>query len=83
MALIHFLLIYDHRQQKLLGAKRYEDPTEAVEAYGQLEREHRGDEGLEIVLIGSDSLETIRQTHGNYFDGETPAVLEELAGASA
>ena len=28
-----------------------------------------GDPRMEIVLIGSDSLETVRLTHANYFDG--------------
>lgn len=79
MTLIHYLLVYDHRQQKLLQAVPFDDDEEAAEAYGRLEREHRNDPDLEIVLIGSDSLETIRQTHGNYFDGESPAVLAALA----
>jgi hypothetical protein len=34
---------------------------------------HRHDSNLEIVLIGSDSLDTIRSTHGNYFDGKRAA----------
>jgi hypothetical protein len=77
--LIHYLLMYDHRQQKLLQAEPYDDATTAAEAYARLEREHREDTGLEIVLISADSLDTIRLTHGNYFDGEGPAVTEQVA----
>jgi hypothetical protein len=48
--------------------------------YARLEREHlnRAD-GVEIVLIGSDSLETVKVTHANYFDG-TVAVSKYFAG---
>lgn len=41
----------------------------ALEAYAAKEVEHRDDRSVEIVLIGSDSIETVRLTHANYFDG--------------
>lgn len=34
---------------------------------------------LEIVLIGSDSIETVRLTHANYYDGMV-TVSQYLAG---
>jgi hypothetical protein len=34
---------------------------------------------MEIVLIGSDSLETVMLTHANYFDG-TASVSKYLVG---
>lgn len=69
MPLIHFLLMYDLDRQELVGAPReFADPARAAEAYAELEEQHRHDDRLEIVLIGADSLETIRSTHGNYFD---------------
>lgn len=52
----------------------------AMAAYAQLERDHdQKDTAIEIVLIGSDSLETVRLTHANYFDG-TATVSKYLAG---
>jgi hypothetical protein len=30
-------------------------------------------DAIEIVLIGSDSLETVKVTHANYFDGTVAA----------
>jgi predicted ATPase len=38
-------------------------------------REHMEDssDAIEIVLIGSDSLETVKVTHANYFDGTVAA----------
>ncbi|MHB8469480.1 MAG: hypothetical protein ACYDCH_06980 [Gaiellaceae bacterium] len=71
MPLIHFLLMYDLDRQELVGEPReFVNPDEATAAYAELEQKHRRDSNLEIVLIGSDSLETIKSTHGNYFDGK-------------
>lgn len=83
MPLIHFLIVFDHGQQRLISADEFSDATEAANAYAELERLHRGNENLEIVLVGADSLDTIRQTHGNYFDGEEPAPHRDLAGATS
>jgi hypothetical protein len=70
MPLIHFLLVYDLDRQELVGDPReFSKPAEAAAAYAELEQRHQGDPNLEIVLIGADSLETIKSTHGNYFDG--------------
>jgi len=82
--LIHFLLVFDHLAGALVGdPQEFSDATEAANAYAQLEREHRGDRHLEIVLVGSDSIETIRQTHGNYFAGDRRSrrFAEELAAS--
>ena len=65
---IHFLLVYDRRQQKLVFQRPYENAEEAVKAYEAMEEKHRKDRQMEIVLVGADSLETIMLTHGNYFD---------------
>ncbi|MCC6223700.1 MAG: hypothetical protein IT201_09470 [Thermoleophilia bacterium] len=68
MPLHHFLLVFDLDRQELVGEPRqFADPTEAAAAYAALEGKHRGDRNLEIVLIGADSLDTIRHTHPNYF----------------
>jgi vacuolar-type H+-ATPase subunit F/Vma7 len=72
MALQHFLLVYDLNVQRLISQKQYEDGEEAARAYAQLEREYQGRKDFEIVLVGADSIETIRQTHAHYF--ESPGV---------
>jgi hypothetical protein len=72
MPLIHYLIIYDHSTQSLVGEpQEFTDPDEAARAYARAERKHRDDTNLEIVLIGADSLDTIRLTHGNYFEGDS------------
>ncbi len=68
MPLVHFLLVYDRTQGKLVVQRPYVDAKEAVKAYEGMEAEHRDDRQMEIVLVGADSLETIMLTHGNYFD---------------
>lgn len=79
MSVLHFLLVYDVRRRHLISAQPYEDAQPASDAYGLAEREHVNDQGVEIVLVGADSLDTIRQTHGHYFnDGEPKVVLPEL-----
>ena len=80
MSLIHFLLTYDSRTGQL-GVQQFDDPSEATAAYGEAERAHLDDRELEIVLIGSDSLETIRQTHGHYFSNGAAVRLPKFAGS--
>jgi hypothetical protein len=77
--IVHFLLVYDRRQQKLIFQQRYADSQEAVAAYEQMEEKHRGEREMEIVLVGADSIETVMLTHGNYFDA-VPSASPYLAG---
>lgn len=79
MPIVHFLLVYDRRQGKLVFQKPYADSGEAVRAYEQMEEKHHDDRDMEIVLVGADSLETIMLTHGNYFDA-VPSASPYLAG---
>ncbi|WP_172120204.1 hypothetical protein [Actinomyces faecalis] len=78
--LVHFILVYDHRR----GDLREEIPfgsnsKAAVEAYTSLERQYKDDKGIEIVLVGADSFDTIRQTHANYFaDSREDLITEPL-----
>ncbi|MGV1004127.1 MAG: hypothetical protein ACOYEV_05005 [Candidatus Nanopelagicales bacterium] len=65
----HFLLVYDHSKGQLVETIEFgPSSTDAVRRYGQLEALHRHEPQIDIVLVGSDSLETIRITHRNYFD---------------
>lgn len=80
-SLIHYLLIFDHAKGVLLEQRPFEDGSAAVEAYSAAEEQHRDDKLIEIVLVASDSLETIRLTHANYFAEFSPVsrFLSDLA----
>jgi hypothetical protein len=82
MALIHFLIVYDHAEQQLRELHEFTDAEKAAAAYADLERRHRDERNLEIVLVGADSIDTIRQTHGNYFDGDSPSEDRLVAAAA-
>jgi chromosome segregation and condensation protein ScpB len=68
MAFQHFLLVYDLARQELVRQLEFHDGDEAAAAYRELEGEYRGRSDLEIVLVGADSIETIKQTHAHYFE---------------
>jgi hypothetical protein len=80
-SMIHYLLIFDHAKGALLEERPFIDGAEAVQAYGAAEEEHRNNVLIEIVLVASDSIETIRLTHANYFAGFSPLspFLSDLA----
>lgn len=63
----------------MVHQKPFDASEEAVEAYFTMEQLHRDDANVEIVLIGSDSIETVKMTHANYFDGSV-AVSKHLLG---
>ena len=70
----HFLIVYDHETGRLEELVEFgEDSDRAVAAYGAKEKELAGRQLVEIVLIGSDSLDTVKLTHANYFDGKAAA----------
>ncbi len=76
----HFLLVFDHEKGKLIDEQHFGSQADAaLAAYSDLERQCQDNRMIEIVLIGSDSIETVRLTHANYYDG-TVAVSKYLAG---
>lgn len=74
----HYLLVFDHSKARLVQDTEYQDVDAALMAYEAAESVY-DPEQFEVVLIGSDSLDTVRQTHANYFDG-TAALTRALAG---
>ena len=65
----HFLLVFDHAKSELVELVDFgTERDRAVAAYAAKEQElETVDNVMEIVLIGSDSLETVKLTHANYF----------------
>ncbi len=76
----HFLIVFDHSEGKIVELVKFgEDSNSAVAAYSAKEKELENRKLVEIVLIGSDSLETVQLTHANYFDGSV-AISKYLVG---
>lgn len=82
MPIRNFLIVYNWRESKLDHWRdidrelRSKDPTRPTardprHLYREYEKRYRQSDGFEVVLIGSDSIETIRKTHAHYF-GELP-----------
>ena len=67
--MVHYLLVFDHDAGELTFEKLFDDSDAAVAAYTEMEKKYEHRQRVEVVLIGSDSLDTIRRTHANYFDG--------------
>lgn len=64
----HFLLIYDRTQGELREKWMvFEDVVEATRERNRREREFVADPNIEVVVIGSASLEDLTRTHSRYF----------------
>ena len=77
-----FVVEYDRHKHKLDKITEYAEPEQRQEAWKRLQEleEGQADElqrfvttgvplRMEYVLLLADSVETLRITHGNYFDG--------------
>ncbi|HTR73446.1 MAG TPA: hypothetical protein VMG80_07610 [Solirubrobacteraceae bacterium] len=65
---LHFLVIYDIQAGEADLVPFDTDYEAALEAYNGAEKVHRDDTNTEVVLLGSDSVETLRRTHSSYFE---------------
>ncbi|WP_138417958.1 hypothetical protein [Sinomonas gamaensis] len=67
-AIKHFLLVFDHAKNELVKNLEFgSDVDGATRCYGEMERKYRDSHAVDIVLVGSDSIETVKVTHSNYF----------------
>lgn len=88
MAIRNFLVVFNWRESKLdhwrdLDRELRDGETSAQEAqelYRQYEARFKPDDGYEVVMIGADSIETVRQTHGHYFGKIAIDPFAELLG---
>ena len=64
-----FLLVYDRRTGSLDVDDEYPDAdrASAMQRRFELEREHRLDPNIEVVLLEARSREVLEQTHARYF----------------
>jgi hypothetical protein len=64
----HFLVIYDIANGIAHVDSFDKDYDAALAAYNEAEEQHRTDPNVEVVLLGSDSKETLERTHSSYFE---------------
>jgi len=67
-----FLFVRDSRAGHLTVTELGTDRKSAIRIYGQAEKFYAGQPWIEVVLLGSDSLETLRSTHANWFPDWEP-----------
>jgi hypothetical protein len=72
-----YLFEYEPRSGRL-EITPFDDSEAALDAYADAEREHLGDWVTEIVLLGADSIDTLRVTHSHYFASGRPPIIHEL-----
>lgn len=73
-----FLFIYDRRADRLHELIEYgTNQSEALRAYSATELQYLHEPWMDIVLIGAESLDTIKVTHSTYFDGGVRALIEQ------
>ena len=62
--------VLDLVDRPVLDVQSFGDDSErALRAYAADEERHRSDPQMDIVLVGSDSLDTVKITHANYWAG--------------
>jgi hypothetical protein len=64
----HFLVTRDIARRETTVEEFGTDYDAAQAAYQEAERAARGRSDLDVVLLGADSLDTLKRTHSSYFD---------------
>ncbi len=75
----YFLLIYNLATRAVEIEEWHADDVGAAARYTEREREFQDDENIEVVLVGADSLDTVKVTHSHYFVKTTGDLFEQLA----
>ncbi|BDA65099.1 hypothetical protein [Actinomyces capricornis] len=79
-----FLLIYDRSRDELISHESFGDDVEAATtAYRAAEIEYHDHPEMNIVLVGADSLDTVKVTHSTYFTGAASRLLTSLDSLSS
>lgn len=64
----HFLIIFDGATGTMREAVRdFARPAPALKAFEEAEQRYDGEPEVQVVLVASDSIETVKATHPNFF----------------
>ncbi len=76
---MYFLLVYSLEQTRLVHRSEFKDQTEAIRAYDAAEHEYGvTTDRFEVVLVGADCVEQVKQTHGHYFSASDISLFSEF-----
>ena len=74
----YFILIYNVPNREVEIIEFGPDADAAVVAYSEQERVYRDDDAIEVVMVGADSIETIKKTHSHYFARTGEDLLDQF-----
>ncbi|MGL5865103.1 MAG: hypothetical protein ACRCYX_04410 [Dermatophilaceae bacterium] len=63
----HFVMVFDRHAGQVLSEDEFTDPRAAMQERFAVERQHRHDPEIEVVVLGADSAQMLRTTHARYF----------------
>ncbi len=75
----YFILTYNLSTRNVEVEEWFSDDVGAAAAYSEREQMYQEVDDVEVVLVGADSLDTVKLTHSHYFMQTTGDLLEELA----
>jgi hypothetical protein len=74
----YFILTYNLATREVEVDEWGADDVGAAAAYTVREQQFQDHDDVEVVLVGADSLDTVKLTHSHYFIQTTSDLLEEL-----
>ena len=76
----HFLIVFDGTTGRMREPVReFARPAPAVRAYADAERRFEREQEVQVVLIASDSLATVKKTHPNFWNSKDFETLARRA----
>ena len=66
----HFLVVYNLSEGRAHVREFGTDYDGALAAYAEAEKDFENRDTYDIVLLGADSMDTIKRTHSSYFHTE-------------
>ncbi len=74
----NYLIVYDRASGRQVSLAEFgADSDSAIARYRELERDNVRNRHMDIVLVGADSIDSIRITHASYFT-EGVATLQQI-----
>jgi hypothetical protein len=65
--MIHFLLVFDRREGRVLSKQEFDTRSAAMAGRFEAERLHKDNPDVEVVVLGAKSVDALKRTHARYF----------------